>query len=425
MSTHTREWSTSDFGKIRRLEQEAGNVFEKAVLRVGRWTQGFRKDGTPDVWNVTPDTLDQIVRSFAIARANGADCPVQFNHENDPKNRCGSVVAVRREGEFLVARMSIPNAKNAAIIEQEDLGTSVETHEPGFDGTGQTYPIRLTHVAVVNHPVCTGLGRFRRLSLFQDQDSGPTPEKGKVAMKYAHAFKGGKWTVRRLAEGEAPASGEFASDSATSPDGSSEPMDRLALIKKFVGLAAKALQMPSAGLPDDTTEENLDDRLKLLLGVLEGLIEKQEQADSTVPPDLTAVTDETIQQMSLPTSRRQLSLAVGVLRRIDTEAKTRQASELQDRQMSFETKVHALAADLKILPDDVVKVRQLAQKVGFDSDLTAAILSPYEKAPAKGTTPQTSKVNQMSLGRLAVTPEGVSPDRMTTEQLLQASRAIY
>ena len=132
-------------------------VVEKDILRVGTWH--LSDDST---WRVTPDTLRRIAGNFARSRAAGNRVPWIVNHDGGAANRIGDVVRLEVRGDTLVARLAVTDRRYAADFgepgDTSEHEVSVEVQEPWADGTGQRYPIALTHVANVLNPVVTRQG---------------------------------------------------------------------------------------------------------------------------------------------------------------------------------------------------------------------------------------------------------------------------
>jgi hypothetical protein len=413
-----RGWSTPEsFGKLRRLEQEPGFKFEKDVLRVGRWTLGFNEDGTPDVWDVTPQTLQDLVEAHAVVRRNGADCPLQYKHDDEPERRIGHVYQLRIEGDTLIARCSVNKEKDANDLDGSDQQVSVEAESPSFDGTGHIYPERLTHVAIVNHPVIPGQGRFKRI-LSLATENVPMPE----VIWYAHK-KGQK--VRRLAVGESVKPGEVATNSETPPEDAA-PADTISMIKDVVTQAAELAGIPADALPLDITDENLDDRLATILKFLKGMRAAQAGADSSVPSDLAATTEETVTQMSLPSARRQLGLAIGVIKDFRNREAARVVAEKTERKARFDARVTQLSTVGKMIPADAERIRRIAEKTDFDPETVQDLMAPYEgQKGGRVTTEKTSTMKRMSLGGAPVISEEVDPDELKTADVKTKARNLY
>ncbi|NDF13178.1 MAG: hypothetical protein EB060_10260, partial [Proteobacteria bacterium] len=196
-------------GFIRQLDMSRRS-YRKDILRVGHWRVG------QDDWHVTKDTLQEIAKNFESGRSRRLDCPVVWNHSNDVRDRIGMVESVAVEGDTLVANFSIPEGVDESLLVNSG-GVSVEVRENFCDGLGNSYPIMLTHVGIVNHPVVPGQGEFKRLMSLD----AIKKNEGQSKMRYAtrRLTINGKPTAftRQLAEGDVAAPDETVSDAPPAP----------------------------------------------------------------------------------------------------------------------------------------------------------------------------------------------------------------
>ena len=111
-----------------------------------------------------------LVRQFRRCKRNGVRIPWIWNHEGGAQDRIGDVEDLWIAGKTLYARMSVLDRRQVArfgsrpgdLVRHE---VSVEVTDNFVDGAGRRYPLALTHIACVLHPVVPSQGPFRRLTL--------------------------------------------------------------------------------------------------------------------------------------------------------------------------------------------------------------------------------------------------------------------
>lgn len=152
----------------------------KDILRVGV----LHNADWPQPWNVTPEVLDTIARSFRLAQSNGNAIPVQMakddadQHSNNSAYKVGEVLSVYVEGDTLYADFWTNSETDPEVyqLDTKKREVSVSVQERFMDGNGVEYPLFLEHIAIVNGPVVTGQGPFlRRLSLKSSNAKGTKP----------------------------------------------------------------------------------------------------------------------------------------------------------------------------------------------------------------------------------------------------------
>ena len=157
-------------GGIQCRQQQPDNertYFEKDILRVGIWeTQA----GT---WEVTHDTIQKLVRNFQLAQSRGNKVPVVWNHSRDARDQIGHITKLFARNDTLFAVFWASDPEDIKRLGKTVDEVSVEASEDWEDGHGNQYDIIITHLGVVNLPVVTNQGNFKRLSLAEpDSDSG-------------------------------------------------------------------------------------------------------------------------------------------------------------------------------------------------------------------------------------------------------------
>lgn len=131
---------------------------QKEVLRVGEWHTD------KGLWKVTLPLLNEICSQFAIAKKNGVRVPFICDHDNSIRSTIGRVEDFAVRGESLVMTCSVRNKDFQELIEAVDSDCSIKVVGPWMDGAGNSYPIMVEHVGLVNHPVIIGQTPFVELS---------------------------------------------------------------------------------------------------------------------------------------------------------------------------------------------------------------------------------------------------------------------
>lgn len=129
-------------------------VFDKDVLRVGRWYLRGRP------WQVTASELRQLVSNWKRAQTQGVCIPVVWNHSHDARDRIGSVSELFLKDDVLYARVVACDPSDIGKLTHSQAEVSVEITSPWIDGSGNTYDLMLTHVGVVLLPVLSSQKPF-------------------------------------------------------------------------------------------------------------------------------------------------------------------------------------------------------------------------------------------------------------------------
>ena len=138
----------------------------KEILRVGCWyNESFP---APGYWDVTPATLETIVRSFQLARDHGGKCPVVMapagvadQHAENASTKIGAVESLWVDGDCLKARLWTRHASNDAVYQLDVHEQDVSVYVCDWTlGDGTFCPLFLKHVAIVTHGVVGAQGPF-------------------------------------------------------------------------------------------------------------------------------------------------------------------------------------------------------------------------------------------------------------------------
>lgn len=376
LSVRQLQFLTPD-SSVRRLEKPG--TYEKDILRVGRWRVG------DESWEVTSDTLAEIKRNFDAGQSRKLDCPVVWNHSSDVRDRCGVVQSLSIRGDELFATFSAATPEDEAKILNSG-GVSVEVREPFIDGIGNEYPLMLTHLGIVSHPVIPGQGPFKRLSI----DSN---NKGASRMRYATrqlklANGNVKAFTRQLADGEDAAPDETVTDAPPAPEPAA-PEDYPSLddaqfnaVKKIV----EKLLSRSDGisLPDGVTGENLIANVENMLNTLEQVkpvITEETPADTVDATPVEGMTADAMQMAIKHYRKREAD-------RKASEEKAKQLAMVQAK-TSFVTKLDSLCKTTQVL----AKSRPDLLSAGEASGWKLSILAPFEESgPQLNTESKTRKL---------------------------------
>jgi len=362
-----------------------------------------------EIWDVTPDTLQEIKRNFDLGKQRGLDCPVVWNHSNDARDRGGDVDALRIQNDTLVAQFGLMDGENPAKVTGSG-GVSVEVREPWHDGLGNEYPLMLTHVGIVNHPVIPGQGQFKRLSLLQGN-----PQMNK---RYAvRQLATGQKFVRRLAEGDAVAPDETATDSPPAEmveDATSMPALDETQFSEFEKIVNELLDKayPGLTLPKGTTGENAFANATNVITVA-----KQLQGDTEEPEAPAAeapAAEATVDQMS----PEAMQLALKQYRQRDAERAAAEEKQrhlaIQQAEVEFKTRLTSLIGSSKIQPvhrDELIETGKARQ-------WSMSILDIFEgKEPQLNTSSKTRKF------AASATPSG-GDKQMSLADVKSAARTI-
>jgi hypothetical protein len=307
----------------------------KDVLRTGKWAIDIdSKSGKPLFWAVDAGTLTNLAANFQLATSRGAAINLTLSHGN-PKNGLvptDELVApidatVVEGGTLWVAVYVTP--EQAKFLQNPAMKVSVGVWDGWVDGHGNQYDQALIHVAVTDHPVIPGQGPF---------------------LKLANSQKGGT-------------------------------MDFAALLELVNSMLPGQLS-----LPEDTTEENIVERLQLVLMTLAG-------GEAPAAPDAAAseagseaATEEMAASQNQPAAgagpmMNLMKDVVGTMKALSAEVAQLKAGRVNEAKAAFTAAVQGLCSN-GLPAAEGTKLLGLGAKYGWDQDLLATVKAPGKKAPA-------------------------------------------
>lgn len=186
-------------------------VYRKELIYPGTF---IKKDeaGRPEFRLVVDDKLiDHWVKTFDRMKQNGVDVPVPIEHSEDPEDRRGTVVALKKEfneergADSLYAYVTFKKGS-------EDLAehSQVSLYAPPDmeDGVENTYIRPITHVAITDYPLVPGLSRWSRAAAAS-----------RSRMRKRRAAQAGRQVEsRRQFDGRSPRRERRAASMSDSPD---------------------------------------------------------------------------------------------------------------------------------------------------------------------------------------------------------------
>ena len=154
----------------------------KDFLKIGKWTCGTSTGGQAD-WDVTADTLTLAAKTFDVMKSNGIKTKlyngnfrseVDSQHDIAVTDELGEIdqVIVDLDGEvaYFSAYVTPAEAKRLA---NSSLEVSPAVAEEWSDSKKRSYKNALQHIAIVDHPVILGQGRFLTLAHSPSSKSKP------------------------------------------------------------------------------------------------------------------------------------------------------------------------------------------------------------------------------------------------------------
>lgn len=146
----------------------------KDVLKVGR---KVLSDG--DAWDVTPATLASIAENYSRGQSLGYAANLGKTHGGEdglihPDDLIQPIDGVAVVGDTLWLSAYVTPEQCDYLCNNYARKVSIATLEPFQDGSGNTYPIQLVHVAVTDQPVDVGQGRFSKLAASPAQQKETT-----------------------------------------------------------------------------------------------------------------------------------------------------------------------------------------------------------------------------------------------------------
>lgn len=312
-----------------------GRRFQKDILRTGVFQLPHR------AWDVTKETLDQLVDNFRLARSRGVRVPVTWNHSRDARDQIGSVAELFRAGSTLYARFSAPRPADSERLLNINHDVSVAVSEDFRDGLGNQYDLMLTHLAVVDSPVVPGQRSFLTLSRFPMlADTG-----GAVASA-------------------SPVPSASPVGSPEEPTASQE----LASLGAELSVDESRRRSIVEGINALLEEAGIERRLSLDAGAVELLNELR-----AIFPPATIEAEKQLAPTDEPSEadrlRRELALE-------------RERSR-SDRRSAFIGAVDRLMSAGRVVPAE----RSMLLKLGESSEYSLSALTPFERIPAGGAAP--------------------------------------
>lgn len=134
-------------------------TYRKELMKIGHYDDEAGED-----FDVTSETLDHWIKTFAEMKQNGNKIPIPLAHTkaDDPKANAGWCLNMFRDNGTLVGSLALSNEKRELA-----LSTDVSIFSPPeyVDANGVKYIQPITHIALTTNPSVSGLGAFKQLSL--------------------------------------------------------------------------------------------------------------------------------------------------------------------------------------------------------------------------------------------------------------------
>ncbi len=300
--------------------------------------------GKPLIWPVQQSDLRELEDTFAKATASGHAFNLTLSHGDRqtgivPTDELVTPIdAVKVDGGTLWIAVYV-TPEQAKFLQNPAMKVSVGVWDNWTDGRGVRYKQALIHVAVTDHPAMPGQGPFRQLANVQKGNAMDFP--------------------------------------------------------KLIGMINSMLP-GELSLPEDTTEENLIERLELVLMVLAGGTPVADAEGSTDTAgegegDVAAAasTSQEPKLANLIAGVKDPALA-GVLTGFGTMFKTLtneitalRTERTSSNKAAFTERVKALCA-AGLAPAEGTKLLSLGQKFNYDLDLLTGVEAARAGLPAKG-----------------------------------------
>lgn len=145
------------------FEQSSPGVFRKELIYPGTFIK-VDENNQPEFRLIVDEKLmDHWVRTFNQMKKNGIDVPVPIEHSEDPEDRRGTVVDLRKEfneerGTNSLYVYSTFRKGDEKLAEHSQV--SLYAPPEMKDGIGNTYIRPITHVAITDYPLVPGLSRW-------------------------------------------------------------------------------------------------------------------------------------------------------------------------------------------------------------------------------------------------------------------------
>lgn len=352
----------------------------KDVLRVGRWKVGTDKTGEPVMWEVTPAILQELAANFHAAQKNGVAINLTLSHGNRSTGIVPTDELIAPLDDAVVEGQTLwfstyVTPEQAKRLQNPAMKVSIGVHDDWMDGAGRVYSSIPIHVAVTDHPVVTGQGPF--VALANKQDS----KKRNLSMDFA-----------ALAE----------------------------VLNKLLNMV-----QPGVALPEDTSEENVVERVNLILSVMNGGETPPESSEAPagseaevsagdLPPALSQGQDKAMAnlQAAMKAAVAPLQSQIKTLANTVAELKTDKANAAKQ---AFEDRCKRLLANG--IPAATL---EKAKKLGASEGYNLAILDLVEGAAA--AVPRRSLAK--SLANASAAPLSTDePTRRSDEEVAASLKA--
>jgi len=155
MNTEKLLWSVASGTTATAHRMDCG-LFEKELLRVGRWVHPAKKF----ILDVTRERMAVWVANFRRMLEKGIRVPVPYGHSYDPRDNAGFLVEMKADGDMLVGKFEIPREEDAARLGSVATDVSVSVNPDFVDGQGEHFGEVIEHVAITNYPVVAGQSNF-------------------------------------------------------------------------------------------------------------------------------------------------------------------------------------------------------------------------------------------------------------------------
>jgi len=137
--------------------QPSATLFEKEIIRVGTYMTGKNKPFT-----VTQDDLHYWAVTFDAMSSAGIEIPVPEEHNFNPSDRRGQVVAMSVKGKSLFAKIKFNDEETAKKMIHSQV--SVYIPKEFKAGNGKNYRKPILHVAITDYPVVANLDKFEAIA---------------------------------------------------------------------------------------------------------------------------------------------------------------------------------------------------------------------------------------------------------------------
>lgn len=147
------------------FEEARPGVFRKELIYPGTFIKKD-EDGRPEFRLVVDERLiDHWVETFDQMKQNGVDVPVPIEHSEDPEDRRGTVVALKKEfneerGQPSLYAYVTFRKGDEKLAEHSQV--SLYAPPDMEDGVENTYIRPITHVAITDYPLVPGLSRWSK-----------------------------------------------------------------------------------------------------------------------------------------------------------------------------------------------------------------------------------------------------------------------